>query len=443
MSTPKIATSSLPLGLPPLQFLIYGYFAVLLVGFALLCTPWAEVRDVSVLDHFFIATSALSTTGLATLGVGQDYTTFGQVVVLALIQIGGLGYMSLGSFVVLMRKRELSGGHNELLAYDFSLPAGFDVQHFIRRLVVFTLAAEGVGALLLWWVFAARGEPQALWNGVFHSISAFCTAGFSLFANGFEDYPGHFALNLVVAALATLGALGFIVVADVSTRFGPQRRGLTFTSRIILRFTAAGIALGTAVLFLSDPATGAMPAERGLLVAFFQSMTAFTTVGFNTVPIAAIGAAPLFAILMLMIVGASPSGTGGGMKSTTFTALWAQLKSTFAGRSRTLYMNRVVPEHRVRAAVSNFFFYVLVLVGGVYALLLVQDEEPFVVIFEAVSALGTVGLSLGLTGDLTPLGKVIVCVLMFLGRVGPLSAGLVLFGTEAIEAEPIEEDLAI
>ena len=440
---PKTATSSLPLGLPPLQFLIYGYFAVLLVGFGLLCTPWAEVSDVAALDHFFIATSALSTTGLATIGVGQDYTAFGQAVVLVLIQIGGLGYMSLGSFVVLMRKRELTTGTNELLAYDFSLPEGFDLTHFIRRLVLFTVGAEVVGALLLTWIFAARGEEQAVWNGVFHSISAFCTAGFSLFASGFEGYRDHFGLNVVISVLATLGALGFIVVADFFSRFGPERRALTFTSRIILRFTAAGIALGTVVLFLSDPTIEALPAERGLLAAFFQSMTAFTTVGFNTVPIGGIAAAPLFVVVMLMIVGASPSGTGGGMKSTTFTALWAQLKSTFAGQSRTLYMNRVVPDHRVRAAVSNFFFYVLVLIGGIYALLLVQDEDPFAVIFEAVSALGTVGLSVGLTGALTPLGKVIVCVLMFLGRVGPLSAGLVLFGEEEIEAEPIEEDLAI
>ena len=443
MSSTATRDTGLPLGLPPLQLLLYGYGSVLLIGFALLCLPFAEATDVATLDHFFTATSALSTTGLATVGVGQDYTAFGQAVVLVLIQVGGLGYMSLGSFVVLMRKRRLSSAHSELLAYDFSLPEGFQVQRFLRSMIAFTLVTELVGGLLLTYIFYGRGEPMPIWNGFFHSVSAFCTAGFSLFASGFEGYQGHFGLNLVVSALATLGALGFIVAADFASRLGRQRRAITFTSRIILRFTFAGMLLGTAVLFLSDPTIAALPAELGLMTAFFQSMTAFTTVGFNTIPIGSIAAAPLFAVILLMIVGASPSGTGGGMKSTTFTALWAQLKSTLAGETEVRYMGRIVPSHRVRAAVSNFFFYVLVVLGGIYALLLVQDEDPYLVIFEAVSALGTVGLSMGLTGDLTPVGKVLVCVLMFLGRVGPLSAGLVLFGRDAAGVEAVEEDLAI
>ena len=435
--------SGLPFDLPPLQLLIYGYFAVLLVGFGLLCTPWAESTDVSVLDHLFIATSALSTTGLATVGVGQDYTLFGQLVVLVLIQIGGLGYMSLGSFVVLMRKRQLADTHSQLLAFDFSLPDGFDVPQFIRRLVLFTVAVEVVGALLLTWIFRLAGIERALYAGIFHSISAFCTAGFSLFSDGFEGYRDHVGLNLVISGLAILGALGFIVAVDFFTRLGPKRRPLTFTSRIILRFTALGIVLGAVVLFLSDPLIGELPPERGLLVAFFQSMTAFTTVGFNTIPIGAIAPAPLFVVILLMIVGASPSGTGGGMKSTTFTALWAQLQSTFAGRPQVSYRGRIVPEHRVRAAVSNFFFYVLVVCLGIYALLLVQPQDAYSVIFEAVSALGTVGISMGLTGELSPLGKLFICVLMFLGRVGPLSVGLVLFGKEEMSETLIEEDLAI
>ena len=443
MSQSNLPRTGLPLGMPPLQLLVYGYFGILLVGFALLCLPFAEVSDVSVLDHFFIATSALSTTGLATVGVGQDYSTFGQVVVLLLIQIGGLGYMSLGSFVVLLRKRKLTGAHSELLAYDFSLPEGFKVTTFIRRMIVFTLCTELAGALLLAWIFHNNGEPAPLWNGVFHSISAFCTAGFSLFASGFEGYQAHFGLNLVISVLAILGALGFIVAADFASRFGRERRPLTFTSRIILRFTFAGIFFGMIILFLSDAGIAGLPTEVGLMTAFFQSMTAFTTVGFNTMPIGDISAAPLFVVILLMIVGASPSGTGGGMKSTTFTALWAQLKATLAGESRVCYMNRVVPAHRIRAAVSNFFFYVLVVLTGIYALLLVQEQDPYTIIFEAVSALGTVGLSTGLTGLLTPVGKLIVCALMFLGRVGPLSAGLMLFGRDAAEGEAIEEDLAI
>ena len=157
-----------------------------------------------------------------------------------------------------------------------------------------------------------------------------------------------------------------------------RRRPLTFTSRIILRFTFAGILFGVVVFFLSDGGIAALSSEVGLMTAFFQSMTAFTTVGFNTMPIRDIAAAPLLVVVMLMIVGASPSGMGGGMKSTTFTALWAQLKSTFAGQTRVTYMNRAVPEHRIRAAVSSFFLHVLVVLTGTYALLLVQDQNPYI-----------------------------------------------------------------
>lgn len=311
-------------------------------------------------------------------------------------------------------------------------------------MVFFTLGIELLGAILLMLIFDQAGESGVIWKGIFHSVSAFCTAGFSLFSDGFVGFANNFSLNAVIAVLSISGALGFIVFTDLFERARGRKDRITFTSRIIIRFTFIGIAIGTAVLFLSDDNIAALPAERGLLIAFFQSMTAFTTVGFNTYDIGIITPAPIFFMILLMVVGASPSGTGGGMKSTTFTALYARLKSTFRGDNRALYMGRIIPDHKVGMATSNFFFYVLTICFGTYLLLLVEDATIFQILFEAVSALGTVGLSTGITGSLSVLGKIIVIMLMFLGRIGPLSFGMVLFKpSESIDAVAEMEDLAI
>ena len=430
--------------LNPLQVLMYGYLAILIIGFVLLRLPFAHASPIGSLDDLFTATSALSTTGLATVDVSRDYTFFGQVVILLLIQMGGLGYMSLGSFFVLMRRRKLSSRNSELLQFDFSLPNNFSVLHFIRSMIFFTLAIEVVGAVVLMFIFGAAGETDIIWKGIFHSISAFCTAGFSLFSDGFVPFQNNFALNAVIAVLSVAGALGFIVFTDLFDRLRGHKQKMTYTSRIIIRFTFVGMLIGAVILFLSDENIAAMPAERGLLVALFQSMTAFTTVGFNTYDIGAITPAPLFFMILLMIVGASPSGTGGGMKSTTFTALYAQLKSTFRGDSQAIFMGRCIPAHKVAMATSNFFFYVGLIMLGTYLLLLVQDQPVFAVFFEAVSALGTVGVSMGITGDLTVVGKLIIIVLMFLGRIGPLSFGMVVFKPYVTSVVGIvEEDIAI
>lgn len=421
---------------------MYGYIALLISGFCLLCIPGIAMASISSLDHLFIATSALSTTGLATIDIDSSYSIIGKIIILLLIQVGGLGYMSIGSFIVMVRKQKLSARSADLLRSDFSLPDGFSIVHFLRSLIIFTLGIEFLGAFFLSWIFWLHGESNPIWQGIFHSISAFCTAGFSLLNNSFVAYQNDFYLNFVVSVLSISGALGFIVFTDIFDRFSGKDKQLTFTSKIILKFTFSGILLGTAILFLSDDHIANQAPDARLIQAFFQSMTAFTTVGFNTYDIGAMGYAPLFFLTLLMVIGASPSGTGGGMKSTTFTALYAQLKSTLKGQSEVTYMNRVIPNHRLSMAVSNFFFYIMVICIGTYLLLLVEKGDIFPIFFEAVSALGTVGLSTGITGDLSHMGKIFIVILMFLGRIGPLSFGLALFDSE--KEEPLkEEDIAI
>ena len=203
-------------GVEPTRLVLLGYLVCVVACWALLALPASQqVAGTSALDHLFIATSAVSTTGLATVSPSGTYSLLGEIVILLFIQIGGIGYMSLGSFIVLSRGRRLSTSRSRMLAADFSMPRSFSLDEFVRGVVVFTLLAETLGALALWALFSAAGVEGALYQAVFHSVSAFCTAGFSLFDTSLEAFAGDTGVNAVIAALAYLGAVGFIVAVDV------------------------------------------------------------------------------------------------------------------------------------------------------------------------------------------------------------------------------------
>lgn len=267
--------------------------------------------------------------------------------------------------------------------------------------------------------------PVKSLDNLFTATSAFSTTGFSLFNNSFEGFRNNFCLNFTIALLSISGAMGFIVFSDLYEYLTGRKKQVTFTSRIILKFTLLVILAGTLIFFISIEDLKNIKSDERLLIAFFQSMTSITTVGFNTYPVANIPNAPLFLLTIFMLIGASPSGTGGGIKSTTVTALFAEMKSIVSGNGKPVLFGNIIPEHRIRLAVANFFFYIIVLMIGIYLLLLTENNKNnFDIIFEATSALGTVGLSRGITGGLSILGKIIIIMLMFLGRIGPLSFGM-------------------
>ncbi|MGB3542431.1 TrkH family potassium uptake protein [Rubrivirga sp.] len=422
-------------GVHPVRLVLFGYLTCVVVAWVLLSLPWAQaVAGTSALDHLFIATSAVSTTGLATVSPPGTYSLFGELVILLFIQIGGIGYMSLGSFIVLSRGRRLSKSRTRMLSADFAMPRSFALDEFVRGVIVFTLLAETLGALALWGLFSSAGVENAFYQAVFHSISAFCTAGFSLFDTSLEAFAGNAGVNFVVAALAYLGAIGFIVAVDVWRVWTGKQPRLTTTSRIILRLTALLTVGGTVGLFLIEgDLLGPTPALQWL-AAFFQAMTAMTTVGFNTVPIGGLIPGALFLVILLMVVGASPSGTGGGVKTTTISAVYAVVRSVLRGEDDVTYRGQRVPIDRVLAAVASLAFYATVLIVGLLILSLTETADFQAIAFEATSALGTVGLSAGITGDLTDLGKLTIVGLMFAGRLGPLSFGSALFLRDATPA---------
>ena len=353
-------------GLAPVKVLLFGYLACVVTGWVLLSLPAAQAPGMATgaLDHLFTAVSAVSTTGLVTVSPSGAYSRFGELVILLFIQIGGIGYMTFGSVVVLARGRALSGARERLLASDFAVPKAFQLSEFVRGVLVFTVAAELAGTLALWALFSKAGVPDAAYQAFFHAISAFCTAGFSLFDTSLEAFRADVGVNAVVAALSYAGAVGFIVVVDAWRVVAGRQAALTFTSRIILRLTLVLTVVGTAGLFLIEPSLGALPPAERLLASFFQSMTAFTTVGFNTMPIGALAQGAMLLVVLLMLIGASPSGTGGGLKTTTLTAVYAVMRSTLRGRSETTFWGRRVPADRVAAATASLAFYGAVLIAG-------------------------------------------------------------------------------
>ena len=275
-------------------------------------------------------------------------------------------------------------------------------------------------------------------------MSAFCTAGFGLFNNSLEDYRDDWWMNLVVVVLSYLGAIGFIVLHDVWKSLSGRKPQITLTSQVIMWSTLWIAVVGTVLFALDEPTVRGLSPFSHWMASLFQVMTASTTVGFNTIPIGAISASSLYLLTIVMVIGASPSGTGGGLKSTTFTALWAEMVSVIHRREHTTFFGRMIPEARRRAAVANLMFYSLTLAVGIYGLALVESAPLSDQMFECASALGTVGLSRGITSNLSDTGKWILIALMFVGRVGPVVLGMSFFRSPAHEDyELLEEDVAI
>lgn len=431
--------------LHPAKQVALGYLAYMLIGWLLLCLPFMhQVPGLHALDHLFMAMSALSTTGLTTISTADSYTWLGELVILLLIQIGGIGYMTFGSFLVLGKSETLPLERAGIARTAFGLPQSFPVARFIRDLIQFTIIVEAIGALFFYGNFRNAGLSitEAAWSAMFHSVSAFCTAGFGLYNNSFESFVGHLEINLVIAVLSYLGAIGFIVWTDV-WGFLNQRRthALSLTSKLILSATAGLGLLGTVLLFSGEPTIRALPTNQQLLAAFFQTMAAQTTVGFNTIPIAPLSKATILLVTVLMIIGASPAGTGGGLKSTTFATIIGVIVSLLQGRREVRFWKQPVSMESVLAAVASLGLYLAFLLVGTYFLEMTQPSSFDQNLFEAASALGTVGLSMGITSSLTPIGKLIIIALMYSGRLGPVTFGIALVQQRPPETpgpEPVE-----
>ncbi len=416
---------SFRLSLSPQQNLLFGFVTYTFIGWLLLCIPYLHKQSVPALDSLFTATSAISTTGLVTVSFFDTYNWGGQFIVMLLIQIGGIGYMTFTSFILLSRKSNLTQWHHNILNAEFSMPEGFQINDFLKSVIVFTVVIEAIGALFLYISFVNAGVEHnfAIWSSIFHSVSSFCTAGFGLYNDSFEQFKDNTSINIIISLLSIFGSLGFIVVTDFWNKLSGKTQKITFTTKIIFMVITLLLISGTALIYFFEPSISKLHDSK-LMVSFFQSMTALTTVGYNTIPIGNLSLPILLVITFLMYVGASPSGTGGGVKSTTLTALVAIMWSRIRGNGNITFLGKAIPLERLYVATSVFMLYSSLLFISTLILSFTEDFSLQQILFEATSAIGTVGLSTGITGALTSIGKVIIILVMFIGRLGVLTFGL-------------------
>ena len=417
----------------PGRLLIASFLALIALGTLLLKLPWATPPEQPIgwVDALFTATSASCVTGLVVRDTGAGFTAFGQVVILGLIQAGGLGIMSFSLLILSLLRGRPTFAQRAVYEETLAGRAQADVMPLLRLVFAFTFAAEAAGALLLAVRFVPElGVGRGAWAAVFHAVSAFCNAGFALWPDSLVRYRADAWINLVVAGLIVLGGLGFFVVWELVRERGRWRR-LSVHSRLALTVSAALIVVGTGVFWLLEAGNALFGLSRGeqLLASLFQGVTP-RTAGFNTVDFGTLTPATLFFVTILMFIGGSPGSTAGGIKTTTFGVLLVATVTRFRGHRNANVFGRTLTRETIGNTAAIALGGMLTVVGGLFVLLLAelparaveQDSAVFVSLyFEAVSALATVGLSTGVTGFLEPSSRVVVTILMFLGRLGPLT----------------------
>jgi trk system potassium uptake protein TrkH len=438
------------------RLLIFGYLGIITIGTVLLLLPVSTRNGISVVDALFSASSALCVTGLIVKNTALDFTLFGKCIMLTLIQIGGLGYMTLSTTFFFFIGRRISLRDRLLFKESINLLTYENLRRFAWRVFRITIAVELLGTILLYPVFAQRFTlPVALGQAFFHSVSAFCNAGFSTFSENMALFSSSIPAPMIVASLFILGGLGFVVISDLYTKFiKREKRKLSLHTAVVLRTTIALIIVGTLFILVVEynRSLDGLPFLQKLLRSFFQAVTP-RTAGFNTMSIALFSPITLVLLMFFMFVGASPGGTGGGIKTTTFVLLvrWAkELMRGRYGKDITALKRRIPIEQAYRA----FLIFILsgsTIIVAFFLIMLLENQSPLKVLFEVFSAFGTVGLSLGsslnpfcsFSHDLSAIGKLIIIGVMIAGRVGTITVGSAILKPHPIDYAYPEEPIVV
>ncbi len=421
--------------------LLLSFVVVITIGTFLLRLPQAtEAHYIPLVDALFTATSATCVTGLVVGDTGADFTLFGQLVIIGLIQVGGLGIMTFSSVFLLLLGQGVSLRSHAVMRDTLAQISGVRLSTLVKSVVLATLVAEGLGTMLLYVCFVRDFSPlRALYYAGFHAVSAFCNAGFGLFVGSFEGYRGDVAVNLVITTLILAGGIGFFVLAELrayltSRKGRVTRKRLSLHTKLVLSVTLLCVVAGSLGIFFLERGNLLAPLSwhAKILSCYFQSVTA-RTAGFSTLNCGLLTNSSLFLLMILMFVGASPGSTGGGIKTTTAGVLAAMAWARFRGKQRIHLFGRSVPQAGVSRAISIVTASFLVVVILTFCLLTTElalashaeTRGSFVeILFEVFSAVGTVGLTTGLTESLTVAGRVLITILMFVGRLGPLTVAI-------------------
>ncbi|PAE08135.1 Ktr system potassium transporter B [Terribacillus saccharophilus] len=418
----------------PPQFFALGFLLLIALGTILLMLPiaTADRHHLSFIDALFEATSAVCVTGLVVVDTQTTFTLFGQIVLLCLIQVGGLGFMTLTVFIALLLRRNISFEERHLVKESLNQDSYQGIVTMVRFVLLFTIICEVIGTIILGIHWGDEfGYPKSFYYGLFHSISAFNNAGFDIMGDfsSMTAYVDDPIVNLTLTSLLVLGGIGFIVVADIFQKRKTRKR-LTLHTKVVLWISAVLVVSGTLLIFLleyGNPATiGNLSWNDKLLASYFHGVVP-RTAGFNSLNTADLTLGSQLVTMALMFIGGGTGGTAGGIKVTTFAillfAVWALIK----GKQEVNIRNRRIPGDLVFRAFSITTYSVLLVSLFVFLLAITEKGAALnYIAFEVLSAFGTVGMSLGLTPDLSESGKILLSILMFMGRVGPITIAFAL-----------------
>ncbi len=418
--------------------IMLGFLAGALIGTACLMLPVSlrGEQKINFFDALFVAMSSVCVTGLSTVNIGQTFSAFGQVVILLLIQFGGLGIVTFTTLILCVFHRRITLSDRMLIQSAYNLDTLTGLVKLTLRIFKITLFLEGIGAIGYFLVFIPRFGIRGIWYGIFHAVSAFCNAGIDLLGgNSFCAYSDNVILNLTTIFLIIVSGLGFPVYWELARcafpgwfeKDGAYARKLNLHARLVIIATLSLIAVGTVLTLafeFDNPATlGAMDWPEKIMAALFQSVT-LRPAGFATISQELFKPASCLAYLVLMFIGGSPAGTAGGVKTVTIVLLFASMFANIRGKKDVTIMHRKIADETIRRCVAIVTFSLSTLLLLTMALLAVEQSGFLDTLYEMTSAIATVGLSRGLTGSLHPLGKLIVTLTMYLGRIGPITFAL-------------------
>ena len=437
------------------QIILLSFLLVILIGSVLLALPISSTNGIAVpyIDALFTATTSTCVTGLVTLPMSSTWSVFGQIVILILIQIGGLGVITIMTGLMLLLNRKLGISDRLLIQEAFNLNTMSGLVKFVKNVLFGTLIIEGIGAVLYMLVFVPEFGAKGIWISVFNSVSAFCNAGIDIIAdNSLCNYAANPLINIVTSALVILGGLGYIVWWDVlrvvKSRSPKNRkifRHLTLHSKIAITVTAGLILAGAILIFIfeyANPLTiGEMDLFDKIQVSFFQSVTT-RTAGFASVPQENLTNASATVSVILMLIGGSPVGTAGGMKTVTIAVLICAAFATIRNKNSATLFGRRISDDSVKKAVAVAVMFLTICVSSTVLILATSNASAIDAVYETVSATATVGLSRNFTATLNAFGKLIIIVTMYFGRVGPISLAVALGRkneSQNVISEPTED----
>lgn len=412
----------------PAVLVLFTFFLAIFVGSLLLLLPNATVegKTTSVLGALFTSTSATCVTGLIVYDTGTHFTLFGQSIILFLIQIGGLGIMTVSSAFAIMLGQKMSLKGESVMQDVVNEQSKVDMISLVKSILIITFIFELLGALQMYFTFSTGmyRPAKAIYYSIFHSVSAFCNAGFCLYSDSFMRFNSNFNINFVITSLIIVGGIGFPVLADIRRtylkKFSFKR--LSLHTKIVLTSTLFLIILGTIGFYFSEmyaEMKGFSFLDR-IYASYFQSVTT-RTAGFNTIDNANLSMSSVFLSIILMFIGASPGSTGGGIKTTAFIVIVVSVLAMFRGNRDVNIFNRRVSNDAIKKVMALIAASITFISFMIFLLLMFEPFSFEKILFEAFSAFGTVGLSMGITSKLSDFGQIIITLLMYLGRVGPLT----------------------